>query len=252
VQVFDEDVDPDNSISEKTVTLSVVEGKHIYMSITARHANWLCAGGSKIEAQTPDGTRVATPNLSKDGTSPSTSRQMMSSKASYAAALKAKPSDWHLQFSMDEHILPLDLTIYGAMHQHEMRKKSGPLPPSLIWQGVYTVKFKKINGPLPSPESERCYLCYAIPSMLKIAVDRADEIASKNRSPTPSLSSLPEDAPHAKILRLLRVLHKLNALEAERSTFIGDKRNLPELTFVNNKLSAKLTRQLEEPMIVAR
>lgn len=114
--------------------------------------NWLCAGGSKIEAQTPDGTRVATPNLSKDG--PSTSRQMMSSKASYAAALKAKPSDWHLQFSMDDHILPLDLTVYGAMHQHEMRKKSGPLPPSLIWQGVYTVKFKKINGPLPLSESE--------------------------------------------------------------------------------------------------
>jgi E3 ubiquitin-protein ligase TRIP12 len=95
-------------------------------------------------------------------------------------------------------------------------------------------------------------------TVLKIAVlniggvGRTDEIASKNRSPTPPLSSLPEDAPHAKILRLLRVLHKLNVLEAERSTFIGDKRNLPESMFVNNKLSAKLTRQLEEPMIVAR
>jgi E3 ubiquitin-protein ligase TRIP12 len=120
------------------------------------------AGGSKIEAQTPDGTRVATPNLSKDGPSASTSRQTMSSKASYAAALKTKPSDWHLQFSMDEHILPLDLTIYGAMHQHEMRKKSGPLPPSLIWQGVYTVKFKKINGPLPSSESRSIHHCAKI------------------------------------------------------------------------------------------
>lgn len=84
------------------------------------------------------------------------------------------------------------------------------------------------------------------------STDRVDEITSKNRSPTPSLSSLPEDAPHAKILRLLRVLHKLNVLEAERSAFIGDKRNLPESSFVNNKLGAKLTRQLEEPMIVAR
>lgn len=34
--------------------------------------------------------------------------------------------------------------------------------------------------------------------------------------------------------------------------FIGEKRNLPESAFVNNKLTAKLTRQLEEPMIVAR
>ena len=81
---------------------------------------------------------------------------------------------------------------------------------------------------------------------------RTDEISSKNRSPTPSLSSLPEDAPHAKILRLLRVLHKINVLEAERTIFIGEKRNVPEAAFVNNKLSAKLTRQLEEPMIVAR
>ena len=137
--MFDDEVDPDNSISEKTVTLSVVDG------------------GSKIEAQTPDGTRVATPNSIADGTSASASlpaaRQALTNRTSYAAALKAKPSDWHLQFSMDDHILPLDLTIYGAMHQHELRKSPGPLPPGLIWQGVYTVKFKKVNGPLPSAES---------------------------------------------------------------------------------------------------
>ncbi|KAJ7670440.1 hypothetical protein B0H17DRAFT_1209311 [Mycena rosella] len=43
----------------------------------------------------------------------------------------------------------------------------------------------------------------------------------------------------------------LNTLEAERSVFIGEKQNLPGSAFVNNKLTAKLTRQLEEPMIVA-
>lgn len=74
--------------------------------------------------------------------------------------------------------------------------------------------------------------------------------SSRSRSPTPSLSSLPEDAPHAKILRLLRVLHKLSVKEAERPVF--SSRGLPESAFVNNKLTAKLTRQLEEPMIVAR
>ncbi len=55
---------------------------------------------------------------------------------------------------MDDHTLPLDLTIYGAMHQHEMRKNAGPVPSSLIWQGVYTVKFKKVQGPLPSSDSK--------------------------------------------------------------------------------------------------
>ncbi|KAJ7180903.1 hypothetical protein C8R46DRAFT_985964 [Mycena filopes] len=211
-EVFDDDVDPDNSIADKTVTLSIAED------------------GSKVEAQTPDGTRVATPSL-KDG-QPSPAPRAAAARASYASALKTKPTDWHLEFSMDDQTLPLDLTIYGAMHQHEMRKKTGALPPNLIWQGVYTVKFKKVPGPPP-------------------LADDGAEGGSKSRSPSPTLSSLPEDAPHAKILRLLRVLHQLNTLEAERSVFIGEKRNLAESAFVNNKLTAKLTRQLEEPMIVA-
>jgi E3 ubiquitin-protein ligase TRIP12 len=108
--------------------------------------------GSKVEAQTPDGTRVATPS-----TAPliSSSRLPDANKTSYAAALKTKPSDWHLEFSMDDHLLPLDLTIYGAIHQHEIRKKLGPVPSSSMWQGIYTVKFKKVNGPPPSQEGRR-------------------------------------------------------------------------------------------------
>ena len=49
------------------------------------------------------------------------------------------------------------------------------------------------------------------------------------------------------------MLNQLNELESERSAFApaSEKRSLPESSFVNNKLSAKLTRQLEEPMIVA-
>ncbi|KAJ7587961.1 ubiquitin-protein ligase [Mycena floridula] len=213
-EVFEDEVDPDNSMADKTVTLSVVED------------------GSKVEAQTPDGTRVATPNplASKETAA---SARISSSRASYAAALKAKPTDWHLEFSMDDQPLPLDLTIYGAIHQHEMRKKTGAAPHSMIWQGVYTIKFKKVSGSASSETRE------------------GSESSSKSRSTTPTLSSLPEDAPHAKILRLLRVLHRINTMEAERSVFNGDKRNLPESAFVNNKLSAKLTRQLEEPMIVA-
>lgn len=99
-----------------------------------------------MEAQTPDGTRIATPNLAKDPPPQPSS----SVKASYAAALKAKPNDWHLEFSMDDQTLPLDLTIYGAVYQHESRKAAGPpLNPNAIWSGVYTVKFKKVPGPPP-------------------------------------------------------------------------------------------------------
>ncbi|KAL0953368.1 hypothetical protein HGRIS_004605 [Hohenbuehelia grisea] len=214
-ELFEDDADQDNAmVDEKTVTLSVAED------------------GSKVVAQTPEGTRVATPSIKEA----STGRASLSGRASYAAALKAKPTDWHLQFSMDDQTLPLDLTIYGAIHQHEMRKKTGALPPSLIWQGVYTVKFKKVLGPLSSPSAET----------------RAEEAISRTRSLNPVLTSLPEGSAHSKILRLLRVLHNMNTLEAERSAFsAGDRRTLVESAFINNKLTAKLTRQLEEPMIVA-
>ncbi|KAJ7931766.1 hypothetical protein B0H13DRAFT_1957533 [Mycena leptocephala] len=195
-EVFDEDVDPDNSIADKTVTLSIAEGT------------------------TPLTFLIAPANSLSDGT-PSLAPRASATRASYASALKAKPTDWHLEFSMDDQTLPLDLTIYGAMHQHEMRKKTGALPPNLIWQGVYTVKFKKVPGPPPATDAR----------------PEGAEGSSKSRSPSPTLSSLPDDAPHAKILRLLRVLHQLNTLEAERSVFIGEKRNLPESAF--------------EPMIVA-
>jgi E3 ubiquitin-protein ligase TRIP12 len=66
------------------------------------------------------------------------------------------------------------------------------------------------------------------------------------------MSSLPEDAPHAKILRLLRVFYKLNSAKSEKTAPNAAQHTLPEASFVNNKLTAKLTRQLEEPMIVAR
>ena len=181
-------------------------------------------------------------------------RNSLSSRSSYAAALKAKPTDWHLEFSMDDQILPLDLTIYGAIHQHEMRKKTGAMPLNMIWQGMYTIKFKKISGPIPS--SEGIYLCYCLLRILNLYCDLGrsenSDSVTKNRSPSPTLSSLPEDSPHAKILRLLRVLCQLNTTEAERVAFVGDKRNLSDSAFVNNKLTAKLSRQLEEPMIVAR
>ncbi|KAI0664313.1 hypothetical protein C8Q70DRAFT_946839 [Cubamyces menziesii] len=211
-----EEEDPDNSISDKTINVSVGED------------------GSKVEAQTPDGSHVPTPGSSRGLNTPTP--RTSTPKTSYAAALKAKPSDWHLEFSMDEHKLPLDLTVYGAIHQHELRKhkaSGAPFLPSMIWQGIYSIKFKKVSGPLPSSDS------------------RAEETGIRSRSPSPSLSSLPEDAPHAKILRLLRVLHKLNTQESERATPSTTKRILTPSSFVNNKLTAKLTRQLEEPMIVA-
>lgn len=138
--------------------------------------NRITIDGSKVEAQTSDGTRISTPNQSKDvqtrtstsapeGATPSTSKP----SSSYAAALKAKPTDWHIEFSMDDQVLPLDMTIYGAVYQHESRKHaaaggavtagqsasttaSSLLNPHSLWNGVYTIKFRKVPGLPPLPE----------------------------------------------------------------------------------------------------
>jgi E3 ubiquitin-protein ligase TRIP12 len=231
------------------VSLSVVEGSPFSSpSLLAVVSCTIFPDGSKIEAQTPDGTRVTTPNP----LSSLIGRNALSARTTYAAALKTKPTDWHLGFSMDDHPLPLDLTIYGAIHQHELRKKGGAVSQSVLWQGLYTVTFKKVPGPVPNAESQYSQ-SWSVGFDTDRPTGRGDGVdgGSRSRPSSPTLS-LPEDAPHAKILRLLRVLHRLNALEAEHSAFVREKRALPGSAFVNNKLSAKLTRQLEEPMIVAR
>jgi E3 ubiquitin-protein ligase TRIP12 len=69
---------------------------------------------------------------------------------------------------MDGHVLPLDTTIYGAVHHHEARRavasgsSSGSGVASLsapsLWQGVYTVKYRKVPGPPPvQPAGEFFY-----------------------------------------------------------------------------------------------
>ncbi|CAL1714169.1 unnamed protein product [Somion occarium] len=216
-EVIEDEGDLENHTVDKTVTVSVGDD------------------GSKVVAQTPQGTRVTTPNPAKISPSAAAARSSLVPKASYATALKTKPSDWHLEFFMDDQKLPLELTIYGAIHQHEARKKKAgnATAPSMIWQNVYTVKFKKVPGPAKAPET------------------RPDDLSVRSRSPGPTISLLADDAPSSKILRLLRVLHKLNTAENERPVPPVIKRALPESAFVNNKLTAKLTRQLEEPMIVA-
>lgn len=79
-----------------------------------------------------------------------------------------------------------------------------------------------------------------------------DLASAFDRASSPSASAVPDDSPHSKILRLLRVLHKINTEVEDRLAFEAAIDTLPESAFVNNKLTAKLTRQLEEPMIVAR
>lgn len=202
-------------------------------------------GSSKIVAKTPDGTRVATPTLGSTAASTSTgggaaaatpARPSVGSskpRGSYAAALKAEPTDFHLQFSIGGRDVGLDTTIFGAVHRHESEQ-----PPSArrnFWNSIYDIKFRKVEGKARPDEDDG--------NALEARSRREGSII------TNMPASIPADSQQAKILQLLHVLRNISADYGE--TEPGKGAVLADTAFVNSKLTAKLNRQLEEPMIVA-
>lgn len=194
----------------------------------------LTGDGSRVEAKTPDGTRIATPNQA-GGSAPGASSGTPT--ASYAGALKAPPTDWHLEFSLNGSVLSQEDTIYGAVHK--MAQSSAN--PSSVFSLPVTFKFRKVDGPAPS--SSESLLCFQL-TLENPPIDAPSPASTASILP-PVLE--PSEAV-SKVLRLLRVVHSL-CVEAHDAA--GRQDAPDEKLFVNNKLTAKLTRQLEETMILA-
>ncbi|PQE21443.1 HECT-domain-containing protein [Rutstroemia sp. NJR-2017a BBW] len=208
------------------------------------------AVGGKVTARKEDGTRVATPSQTAPNPSRSTSalQNAMAAQAalstpptssrpmSYAAAVQAVPQDWHIEFSLDDKVIANETTIYRAVHG-----TSNPVEDSSsrsVWSAIHPIKFKRVPGP-PPPE----------PSSLSQAAEVSTETTASGIP-----ASLDKHPATSSILRLLNILHALNAnlddvLAENKDTL---KLNAEPLSqFVNTKLTAKLNRQLEEPLIVA-
>ncbi|WVF68897.1 hypothetical protein IAT40_003670 [Kwoniella sp. CBS 6097] len=185
--------------------------------------------GSRVEAKTPEGTRIATPQQNAPGQAaagPSAAASGVPG-SSYAGAVKTAPSDWHLEFFVGGNKLSLDDTIYGAVHRNQDSIPDGG------YGGVYnspvTINFKKVEGP----------------AQTKPPLDAPSPASVESSFP----AGLEPGTPTSKILRLLRVVHNLSVDGKEIAG--TDDATLNENLFINNKLTAKLTRQLEETMIIA-
>lgn len=221
-EVFEEDMEEElGRPQEKVVNMSVAPGMCRSLRWTKRVAH--VADGSRVEAKTPEGTRIATPSQAAGTGQAGPSGIATPRTGSYAGAVKTVPSDFHLEFTHNGQVISLDDTIYGAVHKHR-----GTAPGSnnaLVYGTTAVFKFRKVDGPVPSSHA-----------------------AADAPSPASVASALPAafdpTHPTSKILRLLRVLHGLSA-DAVEST-------VDPTLFINNKLTAKLTRQLEEIMIIAR
>ena len=205
------------------------------------------ASTGKVTARQEDGTRIPTPSQPANPTQPPSSTRHRAFQAnpstpsnldramSYAAAIQSIPQDWHMEFSINDEPISNETTIYRAVHRNSTHHDEASS--RNLWSGTHTIKIKKVAGPPPSESS----------------LTPPPDQHQTSSSPGMPLS-LRKHPTTAAILRLLDVLHKLNA---NLDHILGDsQRKLvvsaePLAQFVNTKLTAKLNRQLEEPLIVA-
>ncbi|KAI9099522.1 hypothetical protein DFS34DRAFT_579446 [Phlyctochytrium arcticum] len=171
---------------------------------------------------TTEGTSTSSSKSSKPAAAATTG-----SMRSYASAVTTS-TNFSLQFSIGDVEIPRDMTIFGAAFQHEQRRVSSGQQPN-VWQAMYTIKYKKVATP-SSP---------AIPPVVPTA-ERPTRIKLPFKTEPPEGISL--ETPAGQILYVLRLLYGLNTRCIEA---------LPATAFVNTKLTAKLNRQLDEPLIVA-
>jgi E3 ubiquitin-protein ligase TRIP12 len=215
------------------------------------------ASTGKVTARKEDGTRVATPVQGQTPARSSTTDRLQTSTQrlsallqgsslrqalggtagalSYAAAAQSVPQDWHLEFSVNEQPISNETTIYRVVHFNQAQPAD--ISNRTVWNAVHTIKYKRVPGPPPTESS----ILTPPPESSKQAIHGMPPSLDKN----PVTSG---------ILRLLSILHGLNSnlddvLSENRDQI---KMNAEPLSqFVNTKLTAKLNRQLEEPLIVA-
>ena len=213
--------------------------------------NMEIASTGKVTARKEDGTRVATPSQGPSLPPPqrtpsSRSRDLAASVSfsaasramSYAAAIQSVPQDWHIEFSLDGRPIPNETTIYQAVHHNDLQ--ANPAITRNIWSAVHTVKYKRVPGPPPAES---------------FLTSRSTSTVSKEDQLSALPASLHEHPQTSKILQLLNIFHEMNSnlddvLDNGSDSLVPV--NVEALSqFVNTKLTAKLNRQLEEPLIVA-
>lgn len=208
------------------------------------------AAGGKITARKEDGTRVPTPSQGSSNSSSITHRHSLLANAllnspspssssrpmSYAAAIQSVPHDWHLEFGHQGKVVSSDTTIYSAVHKQALA--SDDYSSRNVWAQTHEIKIRRVPGPPPA-------------ETLSFGSTSSEESETGEGNVPASLAKYPTTA---SILRLLKILHNLNAniddvIVENKATL---KLNIEPLSqFVNTKLTAKLNRQLEEPLVVA-
>lgn len=152
-------------------------------------------------------------------------------------------SPWYLEFYIDDQVIPHNVTVYGAIYKSILAKEKEKVakgekvaitnPAQTIWNTHQKIWFKKRSGERPK---------------LKTPSLEAEKIDPIMQVPT----SFGTNPSVAIVIRLLNTLFEMNN---NISDVFGPQNPdgiapLNISKFSNSKLTAKLNRQLEEPMIV--
>lgn len=163
---------------------------------------------------------------------------------------EGQPFPWHLEFYIDDELIPHETPIFGAIYHNLMNKEkqkaiekaqaenrpppktfSPRLPMQSIWLTPHVVHIKKVTG-------ER--------SLGTSSLIKESPIDSKLKVPESFASS--ESV--AIVIRLLDTLFELNLNQVEYPNETAGLSYLPTSKFTNSKLTAKLNKQLEEPLVI--
>ncbi|KAF5283720.1 hypothetical protein FQR65_LT13755 [Abscondita terminalis] len=181
-----------------------------------------------------------------------------------------------LQFLIGNHVLPYNMTVYQAIRQYSSSgndqsetdtDNETPLGNAGIWVQTHTIYYKpikeemstshKTNSGSSSSHSSR----KGKGSSSKSISRRKDELWNEGITPIPQSPITPflktklpdsvdiQDA-SLEVLCLLRILNALNLYWSYLYPALEYKQILPTSDFLNSKIAAKASRQLQDPLVI--
>lgn len=184
----------------------------------------------KMDIDTED-TEMSEATIAKDKEESSAN----SSKAGPSTTTTAKKEgEWKIRFSLNGTVISNDSTVYAAVHQYEMNPptegQSQRVGVRNIWSSSYPVTYERIWVPTSSDTTK-------------------DQETKKAKGPVRQLAGVTQPKELQDDSTCFQVLCLLKALSPAAMTKLP--LGITAQDFINRKLTAKMNRQLEEPLIVA-
>ncbi|KAK7869881.1 hypothetical protein R5R35_006684 [Gryllus longicercus] len=181
-----------------------------------------------------------------------------------------------LQFLIGDQVLPYNMTVYQAVRQYSPAgndqsetdtDNEAPLGNSGVWVQTHTIYYKPMPEEEAVPNSKAGTSCSSgrkgkgTSTKANSRSRKGDDLWNEGIVPSPHspltpflTSSLPESVTiqdaSLEVLCLLRVLHALNRYWGSLYRSIEHMPIVSQQEFVNSKVAAKASRQLQDPLVI--